>query len=130
MAFSGIFRVGYSTTAGGSPTWIQGELKNASSVDPDWIRDEETTGDSFGGATTSAEYHFNSQGSYAALETLMEAGTYVFVRHEYLTKTGVEVEEAKFPTKVMVRKMPGVNATDGKRGMIVAFRRHTPGNFF
>lgn len=130
MAFSGIFRVGTRTSASGATTFITGELKNASSVDPDWIRDEETTGDSFGGATTSAEYHFNSQASYAALETLMENGTFVWIDHEYLTKAGVENEVSKFPCKVMVRKMPGVNATDGKRGMIVAFRRHTPGNFF
>lgn len=104
---------------------VVGGIRNSSTLTPDWIRDEETTMHAFGGGTLAGELHIRSLASYDALENVMEDEKQYYLRFDYTDGSSVIT---RFPMKLLVRKDAFVNASDGKRGITIAFHREAHRN--
>lgn len=125
--FGGITDIALTDAKGDTPQWLTGGIRSGSTFDPDFVTDEETTGDAFGGANTPGSFILRSQADYATVKGYMENEDYKYLHVRY-NHDDSDVEVSDFPVKVMVRKETRVNATDGKRGMVVTFRRVSPAN--
>lgn len=71
--FSGIISVSRSDTLAGAKTTIAGKIGSGSSLDPENIKTETTTGQAFGGGQLTGELHFLSHADYATLLADMKA---------------------------------------------------------
>lgn len=119
--YGGAARIGLHTTnSANPPDWIIGGIRNASTLDLNWIRDEETTGDAHGGGTAVATIQFRSQESYGSLKTIMENETPQYV---YVDYGDDDVETSVVPVKILVKKQMFLDGNAGKRGIEVSFRR-------
>jgi hypothetical protein len=120
--YSGLRRFGYSTTSGGTVTWVTGKVAADSTVTPDNIPTETTVGQVYGGSNIEGEVTVLDMADYTALETFMKADTERYWHFEFTDSSTPYV--TNIPFNIMVRRNLNLNARDGVTGYTVSFQHN------
>jgi hypothetical protein len=107
---SGLKRVGYSDSKGGSTTWIEGRISGDSEITPDTVKTEDTYGSVYGGGQLSFSILFFDDSDYNTIEGFMTDNTEKYWHFEYQDGHTLTTAEAM---NVFVTPATGTKASDG-----------------